>query len=332
MKRYKLILIIVLTATVTFSLLAGFDLYRFAHQGNRQPATLILIEPGSSLRKIANTLAANKLITSKPRFIILNRLRQSTALLKAGEYQIATNASPLEIISILERGISFQHKVSFPEGFTLKQIKNRLTARGLCRADEWAQLTTDPNLYRKWQLPKTGLEGYLFRSTYYYNHQTSCRQVIEQMLATGKQKYIKVSAASPASLLSRHQILTLASIIQKEAGNREEMPLIAAVFHNRLQRKMRLASDPTTIYGLGDNFDGNLRRRDLNDNSPYNTYRHKGLPPGPICCPGSDAIEAALNPEACDYLFFVSRNNGTHQFSKTYAEHKRAVEKYQLRH
>ena len=332
MKRYKLILIIVLTATVFFSLLAGFDLYRFAHQGNRQPATIILIEPGSSLRKIAGTLAAKKLITSEERFIILNRLRQSTALLKAGEYRIEAGASPLEIISTLQQGISFQHKISFPEGFTLKQIKARLTARGLCRPAELAQLTTDPNLYRKWQLPKTGLEGYLFPSTYYYNHQTSCRKIIEQMLETGRQEYLKIKAASPATRLNRHQVLTLASIIQKEAGNREEMPLIAAVFHNRLRRKIRLASDPTTIYGLGENFDGNLRRRDLDNSSPYNTYRHKGLPPGPICCPGRDAIKAALNPAASDYLFFVSRNNGSHQFSRTYAEHKRAVQKYQLGH
>jgi len=152
------------------------------------------------------------------------------------------------------------------------------------------------------------------------------------MLKTGKQKFLEISAASPATPFNRHQILTLASIIQKEAGNLEEMPLIAAVFHNRLQRKMRLASDPTTIYGLGEKFDGNLRRRDLKDSSPYNTYRFKGLPPGPICNPGSDAIQAALNPAVSDYLFFVSRNNGSHQFSKTYTEHKRAVKKYQLGH
>jgi len=110
------------------------------------------------------------------------------------------------------------------------------------------------------------------------------------------------------------------------------MPLIAAVFYNRLRRNQRLASDPTTIYGLGASFDGNLHRRDLKHPSPYNTYRHKGLPPGPICSPGSSAIKAALNPAASDYLFFVSRNNGTHQFSKTYPEHQRAVKKYQLKH
>jgi UPF0755 protein len=109
------------------------------------------------------------------------------------------------------------------------------------------------------------------------------------------------------------------------------MPLIAAVFSNRLRRNMRLASDPTTIYGLGEKFDGNLRRRDLKHPSPYNTYNHKGLPPGPICSPGSSAINAALNPADSDYFFFVSRNNGTHQFSKTYSEHQQAVRRYQLK-
>ncbi|HIE06580.1 MAG TPA: endolytic transglycosylase MltG [Desulfarculaceae bacterium] len=330
--RHRKSILILLLAAMIFLTLAGFDLYRFAHHSNRQPAKIILITPGSSLRKITRILTADKLINSERRFIILNRLLRSSALLKAGEYQIAAGASPLEIISTLQQGISLQHKISFPEGFTLKQIKNRLIARDLCPAAALEQLTNNPNQLKKWQLPATGLEGYLFPSTYHYNHQTSCRKIIEQMLETGKQRFLEISAASPATPLNRHQILTLAAIIQKEAGNLEEMPLIAAVFHNRLQRKMRLASDPTTIYGLGEKFDGNLRRRDLKSSSPYNTYRFKGLPPGPICSPGSDAIKAALNPAVSDYLFFVSRNNGSHQFSKTYTEHKRAVKKYQLGH
>ncbi len=120
-------------------------------------------------------------------------------------------------------------------------------------------------------------------------------------------------------------------MIQKEAGNTAEMPLIASVFYNRLRRNMRLASDPTTIYALGRNFDGNLTRRDLKNPSPYNTYRHRGLPPGPICSPGRQAIRAALDPATTDYLYFVSRNNGRHYFSRTLKEHNRAVRRYQLR-
>ncbi|MBN2705242.1 MAG: endolytic transglycosylase MltG, partial [Deltaproteobacteria bacterium] len=128
-----------------------------------------------------------------------------------------------------------------------------------------------------------------------------------------------------------YRLLTLASIVQKEAGSEAEMPLIASVFYNRLQKNMRLESDPTTIYGLGDSFDGNLRRPDLRHPSPYNTYRHRGLPPGPICSPGRAALRAAAQPAASDFFYFVSRNDGSHQFSRTLAEHRRAVRKYQLK-
>lgn len=331
MKRLKLIIISLLAIAIILVALTGFNLYRFAHRSNRQPATLILIEPGSSLKKIARTLAKRKLISTEAHFISLNRLLQSSTKLKAGEYLVAAGADPLKIIATLQEGISFQRKISFPEGFTLKQIKARLKAQNICRPDEFEKLTTTPASLDKWQVQAPNLEGYLFPSTYCYSRKTSCSKMLEQMLETGKQRFLELTREGSASSLNRQQIITLASIIQKEAGNNDEMPLISAVFHNRLRRKMRLASDPTTIYGLGENFDGNLRRRDLRDPSPYNTYRHKGLPPGPICSPGSEAIKAALNPVTSDYLFFVSRNNGTHKFSKTYAEHKRAVKKYQLK-
>ncbi len=332
MKHSKPILLFLLTMCISMITLTGLDIAWFAHRGNHHPATVIRIMPGSSFKKITHLLAEHELISSKVRFTLLNRLLQSTDTLKAGEYEITAAATPLDIIATLQQGISIQHKISFPEGFTLKQIENRLKTHNLCRADELQKLTGNPDWCKKWQLPASGLEGYLFPSTYYYNFQTSCRELVEQMLATGKREFDKIKAESPPGSLNRQQILTLASIIQKEAGNLEEMPLIAAVFHNRLRRRMRLASDPTTIYGLGEKFDGNLRRRDLKDSSPYNTYRYKGLPPGPICSPGGEAIRAALNPAASDYLFFVSRNNGSHQFSKTYAEHNRAVKKYQLHH
>lgn len=330
MKHLKLVLLFLLTMSLSLLILAGTDLYWFAHRNNKQPATVVVIEPGSSLKKIAQTLADQQLISSKFRFSILNRIRQSSATLKAGEYEIAAGADPLNIITTLQQGVSLQHKISFPEGFTLKQIKERLVAKNICTTGEFERITTAADNLKKWQIPAKTLEGYLFPSTYCYSRKTACSEIIDSMLKTGREKFHKLKATSPKTGLNRHQVLTLASMIQKEAGNDEEMPLIAAVFCNRLRRNMRLASDPTTIYGLGDKFDGNLRRRDLKHPSPYNTYNHKGLPPGPICSPGSSAIKAALNPATSDYLFFVSRNNGTHQFSKTYSEHQQAVKKYQL--
>jgi UPF0755 protein len=311
--------------------LAVFDLYHFAHRAGSQPAKLIIIEPGSSLKKIALNLQSQKLINSSQRFIILNRILQSSNLLKAGEYRIKAAASPLQLITTLKQGRVYQRQISIPEGFTLRQIGARLQAHDLCQKDEFKELTTSPTNLKGWQIPGSNPEGYLFPSTYNYSRQTSCRQIVEQMLNTGQKQLQKLTAKNSDETLNRHQILTLASIIQKEAGSNDEMPIIASVFHNRLQLKMRLASDPTTIYALGENFDGNLRRRDLRNPSPYNTYRHRGLPPGPICSPGNEAISAAINPDQTDYLYFVSRNNGQHQFSRTLKEHNRAVRKYQLK-
>ena len=331
MRRHLFILLIFTTLAVGLTAMVSLDLYRFAHQVGLQPPKFILIETGSSLKKIARQLQEHKLISSSQRFIILNRLLQNSTLLKAGEYRIEAAASPLEIIETLKQGRVFQRRISIPEGFTLRQIGARLQARGLCQNDEFIQLTSSLASLKNSQVAGPNLEGYLFPSTYNYSRQTSCRQIVEQMLSTGKIEFQKLLSQSPDNTLNRHQILTLASLIQKEAGNNDEMPLIASVFHNRLQRKMRLASDPTTIYALGKDFDGNLRRRDLQHPSPYNTYRHRGLPPGPICSPGNKAIMAAINPAQTDYLYFVSRNNGQHQFSRTLKEHNQAVRKYQLK-
>ncbi len=331
MRRNLITLIIFASLAASLTTLVVFDLYNFAHRAGSQPAKLIVIEPGSSLKKIASTLQKHKLISSSQRFIILNRIRQSSTQLKAGEYRIQAAASPLQIIETLKQGRVYQRQVSIPEGFTLNQIGARLQAAGICPKNKFKQFISSPTILKRWQTPGPNLEGYLFPSTYSYSRQTSCQQILELMLKTGQKQFQQLAVNSSDNPLNQHQTLTLASLIQKEAGNNDEMPIISSVFHNRLQRKMRLASDPTTIYALGEKFDGNLRRRDLRHPSPYNTYRHRGLPPGPICSPGNAAIKAALNPAATDYLYFVSRNNGQHQFSRTLKEHNQAVRKYQLK-
>ena len=331
MRRNLITLMIFASLAASLTTMAIFDLYRFAHQAGNQPAKLIIIESGSSLKKIARELLKHKLINSSRRFIILNRMLQSSNLLKAGEYRIKAAASPLQIISTLKQGRVFQRQVTIPEGFTLRQIEARLQAHGLCHNEDFRKLTTSPTNLKEWQIAGSNLEGYLFPSTYNYSRQTSCRQIVELMLNTSQKQMQKLTAKKTNNNLNQYQILILASIIQKEAGNNDEMPIISSVFHNRLRLKMRLASDPTTIYALGENFDGNLRRRDLRNPSPYNTYRHRGLPPGPICSPGDVAIRAAINPEQTDFLYFVSRNNGQHKFSRTLKEHNRAVRKYQLK-
>ncbi|NPA24921.1 MAG: endolytic transglycosylase MltG [Deltaproteobacteria bacterium] len=329
MRRLLLAAIVIITLILG---LGGADLYNFAHRENRQSvAKIVTIANGSTLKNIAATLERQGVISSRRRFVILNRLLGNSAGLKAGEYRIPPTTTPLEIIAILKSGVVVERRLSIPEGFTQKQIRARLAARKICKPERFDQLCRDTAWLHQWRLPASGPEGYLFPSTYSFTRTTTCRQFLEKMLTTGNRKWREISSASPPSALTRHQVLTLASIIQKEAGNDDEMPLIASVFLNRLEKGMRLASDPTTIYALGDDFDGNLRRRDLKNPSPYNTYQHKGLPPGPICNPGASAIRAVLNPARTDYLYFVSRNNGRHQFSRTFKEHNRAVRKYQLK-
>ena len=329
--RFKRFLASLLLALAGLALLAGLDLYRFSRRPGPDRETMVEIAPGSPLKKIAAKLAQKGLISSVPWFIILNRLNGDGTALKAGEYRIPPRATPLEIIATLKSGKVVERQLSIPEGFTLKQIGARLKARGICKDNEFEQLVRDPEQLKKWQIPGPTLEGYLFPSSYNYSRQTSCRQMLETMLATGRREYEKIRAASPPCRLDRHQVLTLASMIQKEAGDNREMPLIAAVFFNRLKKGMRLASDPTTIYALGESFDGNLRRRDLKNPSPYNTYQHKGLPPGPICSPGREAITAVLRPAKSDFLYFVARGDGRHQFSRNLNDHNRAVRRYQLR-
>ena len=165
---------------------------------------------------------------------------------------------------------------------------------------------------------------------YQYTQSTSCRQLLSVRLATFTEQYEKISAGvTKPSAYNQHEMVTMASIVQKEAGNEEEMPIIAAVIFNRLSKGMRLECDPTVIYGLGKRFDGNLRRKDLKDSSPYNTYRYRGMPPGPICNPGAAALRAVFSPAPVDYLYFVSRNNGSHYFSTTLKKHNQAVRRFQ---
>lgn len=324
----KIIAIILLTIILSFALLlgAGLDLYNFARQPGAARQQLVTIPNGSSLKAISSLLSKSGSISSPKRFIILCRLLGHGSQLKAGEYMIPAAATPLQIIEDLCAGKVFQHQLTIPEGFTLKQIGARLNALGLCDGDEFGRLIQDRDFLQACGLQANRAEGYLFPETYNYTSSSTCREILQTMLETGRQRIASIIPEKE----SRHQLLTLASIIQKEAGNDAEMPLISSVFHNRLRKKMRLESDPTTIYAMGDDFDGNLRRADLKHPSPYNTYRHRGLPPGPICSPGQKALQAARNPATSNYLFFVARRDGTHQFSRSLREHRQAVRKYQL--
>ena len=288
----------------------------------------VFIPKGAGVRQIQTLLGRAGVIKDDLRFLILARLTDSSNRLRAGEFAIARNLRPAEVLEILKQGAVIQHPVTIPEGLTARQTAAIYAQSGWVEQDEFLALCNDPEFIRTLGLAQDHLEGYLFPDTYLLvRGATDSRSVITTMVRRFLALWQEISAGQPMDM-TRHEIVTLASIIEKETAAPQERPLIARVFLNRLEKSMRLQSDPTVIYGL-DDFNGDLTRRDLKLKTPYNTYIIKGLPPGPICNPGRAALEAVLHPADSDALYFVSKNNGTHVFSRSLSEHNRAVRRYQ---
>jgi len=292
---------------------------------------VVEIKPGSSFVRIANQLQESGIISDARRFTLLARWRKATALIHAGEYLFDTSATPDAILARLTAGDIRKFLVTIPEGFNLQEIAVRLEKTDIGSAEDFLSLCNDADFLSSLSIEADSLEGYLFPETYTYASSTTPDQLLSAMVAQLNTRLTPELLASAKSLnLNRHQLLTLASIIQKEAGNVMEMPLISAVFHNRLKRRIPLQADPTVIYGVTD-FDGNLTRKHLKTPTPYNTYQKRGLPIGPIASPGQFALHATVNPAISKDLYFVARGDGTHEFNATLKNHNRAVRRYQLR-
>jgi UPF0755 protein len=260
---------------------------------------------------------------------LLARYRELDGALQVGEYEISAALAPGEILTRIVEGRVVVYEVVIPEGLTASQIALRVEAAGLSNAVAFLAFASDPASAGLLGVEGGNLEGYLFPETYRLPRGLGVHEVAKLLVDQFLQVWREIEPQARSQELSMLEVVTLASIVEKETAAPEERPLIASVFRNRLRRGMRLETDPTVIYGIPD-FDGNLRRRDLeNAENPYNTYQIPGLPPGPIANPGADALRAVVNPAESDYLFFVSRNDGTHIFSKTYSEHARAVDQYQ---
>jgi UPF0755 protein len=291
----------------------------------------IVVPAGASFARVAEQLRESGVIASAPQFKLLARLRGDAQKIQAGEYLFTQPATPGKILDRLVSGDIVSLQLTVPEGYSLKEISRLLYRLEFADAKSFLPLTGDREFISSLGIEASTLEGYLFPETYTFGSRTSSRQLIAEMVRQFKKN-------TPPGLLQeakkhgldRHKLVILASIIQKEAGNSAEMPLISAVFHNRLRGGIPLQADPTVIYGIAD-FDGNLTRRHLLDPTPYNTYRMRGLPKGPITNPGADALQAAANPAPVTYLYFVSRGDGTHYFSSTLAEHNAAVRRFQLK-
>jgi len=292
----------------------------------------ILIKKGNHLKGISEMLHQEGIIRNGQFFALLATALGKRGEIKAGEYELTTSMLPMEVLNHLVKGQVKRHLVTIAEGYTVVQIAQLLENLIIVEKGEFLQKVRSPVLISTLglsELAGTTLEGFLFPETYHLVKQMDPEEVIRMMVYQFK-KVFSLDLLEKASQLgiSGREAVILASIIEKEAYLPAEKPLISAVFHNRLKRRIPLQSDPTVIYGV-ENFDGNLTRNHLLKPTPYNTYLMAGLPPTPICNPGRDSILAALDPAPVPYLYFVSRNDGTHYFSSDLDDHNMAVWKYQ---
>ncbi|MDO9515317.1 MAG: endolytic transglycosylase MltG [Syntrophales bacterium] len=289
------------------------------------------IPRGISFDKTANILEEAGLLRHKKGFYLLAFVTGASKHIQAGEYDLRSSMSPMTVLERLVKGKVKEYPVFIPEGFTLLRIATRLENQGLADRDLFISLASDSRLLSSLGIEGESAEGYLFPDTHTLNKSMG-EEVIIRFMVRQFRKVMTPGMLERADELglTEDEVVTLASIIEKEGGPKEEKLLVSAVFHNRLKKGMRLQSDPTVIYDIED-FDGNLRKTDLQRKTPYNTYRIQGLPPGPICNPGREAIEAALYPAPVNFLYFVSKNNGSHHFSSNLMDHNRAVLKYQIK-
>lgn len=291
---------------------------------------IVVVPPGASSSEIGRVLESTGVIRRSSHFVFAVRLRRLTRALQGGEYMLAPSMTLLDIVDVLARGQVVLHPVTIPEGFTAAEVVDALAQEGLGTRARLAEIADGgaglfPHEFLHW-MPIRSLEGYLYPDTYRLPRGISERDVLRAMLDRFEQVVVPMWKASGGGR-SLHEVITMASLVEREARRPQERALIAGVLYNRLRRGMRLEVDATVLYALG-RHKSLVTYKDLAVNSPYNTYRHAGLPPGPIANPGLAAIRAVLAPEATNYLYYVARPDGSHVFSRTYQEHLTAIRRY----
>ncbi len=295
----------------------------------RGDSAVVNIPRGMSLASISVRLEEARLLHDDIRFLVLARLSGLGGKVKAGEFRLPTGLTPLNLLEALAAARPVQHTITIPEGLRLAEIGALLGQGGWFDPRSLDNLQTDRAFLDSQGLAGAStLEGYLYPDTYQLTRDVRGAERIAAMMIARFHKVWGELTADLAERPDRHKTVILASMVEKETGAAEERPRIAGVFLNRLRLGMRLQSDPTVVYAL-EGFSGKITRRDLQTPTPYNTYTVDGLPAGPICSPGKEALAAVLKPTATDDLYFVARNDGTHQFSATLAEHNNAVQRYQ---
>ncbi len=326
MRRGRLVAVVVLAG------LAAVEAWRILTPGPSvtDGPRVVEVPAQSGVTDIAGRLAREGVIRSPEGFVALSLLRGSFRSLRAGEYEVPAGASTVDVLRLVESGRVRRHAVLHPEGATVAELARTLEAAGLLPATEVLRVASDRAFLDAHDIPAPTAEGYLFPDTYYLVRGLTAEQVLGRMVQRLHEKLdgpLLVRLAETS--LTLHELLTLASIVEREAVAPEERPVIAAVFWNRLRRGMPLQADPTVQYAVGKERQA-LTRADLLTDHPYNTYQRAGLPPGPIASPGLDAIRATLHPAPVTYLYFVKKDDQRHHFSRTIEEHNAAVARYRL--
>jgi UPF0755 protein len=334
MKWLKLLLILFLVG----SGVSGVSFYRFAHRALDPSATSKKIEidvlKGMHPKEIAYALEKEGVVKSGALFYWVGRLTRGWSGIRAADYELSPSMTPLQIFEIFKSGIGIQHALLIREGDNIYQVADAFEKQGLAKKVAILKLLKSPELLITFGLKDEGVrtfEGYLYPNTYFYDKREKPLNLIKRMVDSFLHTWTPEVAARANEIgLSRKQVMTLASMVEKETGASFERPMIASVFFNRLKKKMRLQSDPTTIYGIWQNYSGNLHREDLRKPSEYNTYTLPGIPVGPISNPNPESVRAVLYPADTDFLYFVSKNDGTHMFTKTYGDHTQWVKQLQV--
>jgi UPF0755 protein len=334
MRKIAVLLILVLIAAGA----AGAWLYvraRSPYRGFSGPEQFVEIPPGAGTRAIGDRLVASGVVRDTITFRIALALSGHAKRLKAGEYRFDAPMTPQEVIGKIARGEVYVVNVTFPEGLSVLEMSKIFEAHGFGTAASFVEAAQDAALIHPLDPAARDLEGYLFPETYALPRHTAAKKLVAIMTDRFEKVFTDdLRKAAAAHGWTVRQAVTLASIVEKETAKPEERPLVAAVYATRLRIGMPLQCDPTVIYALAKagHYDGNIHKVDLAYDSPYNTYRYPGLPPGPIASPGKASLDAAVHPADVDYLYFVSRNDGSHEFARTLEEHNRNVQKFQIQY
>ncbi len=313
---------------------AGYLLWTRLHQPFQafEGERFLEVPAGASSRAIGRQLTEAGVVSDPWTFRAALWWTGRARVLKAGEYRFDRAASPLEVVERMARGDVYEVRITFPEGLTIDEMATAFEARQLGQASAFRAAARDVSLIAELDLAARDLEGYLFPETYPVPRRLEASTLVRAMVERFKAVYAEVAKGRDSGGLTTRQIVALASLIEKETARADERPLVSAVYRNRLRIGMGMQADPTVVYALrrAGRYNGNIRRVDLSLDSPYNTYRYPGLPPGPIAAPGRASLEAAFAPADSPFIYFVSRNDGSHVFAETLREHNANVQRFQV--